>query len=87
MATEIASSQIIHVAGFAGDAHFQKTANIAAALEHLVGSKKLRVRIIEHASAEEFSKWAQEKIGQLNSRGITVDPTVSPLFHGRSSYG
>ena len=61
MATEIASSQIIHVAGFAGDAHFQKTANIAAALEHLVGSKKLRVRIIEHASAEEFSKWAQEK--------------------------
>ena len=81
MATEIASSQIIHVAGFAGDAQFQKTANIAAALEHLVGSKKLRVRIIEHASAEEFSKWAQEKIGQLNSRGITVDPTVSPLCY------
>ena len=81
MATEIAYAQIIHVAGYAGDPHFQKVANIVAALEHLIGSKKMRARIIEHSTQEEYTKWAQEKIGQLNTRGVQIDTNASPLCY------
>ena len=66
MATEIASSQIIHVAGFAEDIHFESYQH-AAALEHLVGSKKLRVRITSYASQKNF-QGGHKKIGQLDSR-------------------
>jgi len=81
MATEIAYAQIIHVAGYAGDPHFQKVANIVAALEHLIGSKKMRARIIEHSTQEEYTKWAQEKVGQLNTRGVQIDTNASPLCY------
>lgn len=82
----VASAEIVTVAGYSACPHFQKTANIVAALEHLVGENKLKARIVEHDTQTAFADWARTKIPTLDSRGRQVNEMTSPLCYSGETY-
>jgi thioredoxin reductase (NADPH) len=82
-----ASVDVLTVAGYAGCPHFQKTANVVAAIEHLVGSEKVRARIIEHKTRDEFAAWARNALASLDTAGVEVNEMTSPLcYRNKTEY-
>uniref|UniRef100_A0A6S8ENN2 Thioredoxin reductase n=1 Tax=Aplanochytrium stocchinoi TaxID=215587 RepID=A0A6S8ENN2_9STRA len=77
----------LSVAGWTSCVFFQKAANVAAALEHMYGSRKLECEIIEFEDKQSFVKWLPSKKQELNeAENHITSPIVWTTEEGKETF-